>query len=543
MNNSVILCPDNLTANVCGISLSAETPTELYVNVIETLLKNYPSIIGLKETHFTSDKSRAELYTGTTRKFQLNGSCVYIKTGFSTKDKWKGIEKTCQLAGIIMQLKPDGAIDKPKDSIANQSFVKNAAMNRIADARSSIKESLAADQGCTYIKPTLDGANIGVKAMDKSLNFAFHSEYYIGFDRSYSLLSSTACDYNGSCYIRYDKGFYNDYGSYISVNGICKIDSDAKISLIRSDNDNFNGNFAVNHNGIFVLNGNRITLFDEDGKKKASITICKSDAIYIYDNKVYAIDLQHAVYEYDIYDKKSKRLLWMFKEHRSEIKELLIDELVSKGIDFKTLQKGITVIDIKNIGVYANDSYVICGFSFLNEKYYNRPEVYFCYDLIKNTWNYIHVASPDATVKIFSFDMKNSRIWWYKENQGNKYLFSTSIRKYEKSLCNVLRYQYVFPYIETNGCSKCALYFDGEKMYYSTANCFYAIWNNGSYNLWKRSEYSGGIDFRVVDKYVYSDRIEDYYLTDDVKLFPATYKYPCGTELLVYKKEDIAKLL
>ena len=60
--------------------------------------------------------------------------------------------------------------------------------------------------------------------------------------------------------------------------------------------------------------------------------------------------------------------------------------------------------------------------------------------------------------------------------------------------------------------------------------------------MWKRSEYSGGIDFRVVDKYVYSDRIADYYLTDDVKVFPATYKYPCGTELLVYKKEDIAKL-
>lgn len=90
----------NNTAEVQGYTISGLSPTELYVNVVSKILELYPRLIGQKETHFTADSTRAAQYTGTTRERIINGRTVYIKTGFSTKDKLKGIEKLCELAGM-----------------------------------------------------------------------------------------------------------------------------------------------------------------------------------------------------------------------------------------------------------------------------------------------------------------------------------------------------------------------------------------------------------------------------------------------------------
>lgn len=101
--SDITVSSDGISAIVFGNIIKANNPTELFVCVIAEILKTHPEIIGKKETHFTSDKSRADKYTGTTRQIFVNGTKVYIKTGFSTKDKIDGIKKTCQLAGIIFR--------------------------------------------------------------------------------------------------------------------------------------------------------------------------------------------------------------------------------------------------------------------------------------------------------------------------------------------------------------------------------------------------------------------------------------------------------
>lgn len=101
--SDITVSSDGISAIVFGNIIKANNPTELFVCVISEILKTHPEIIGKKETHFTSDKSRADKYTGTTRQIFVNDTKVYIKTGFSTKDKIDGIKKTCQLAGIIFR--------------------------------------------------------------------------------------------------------------------------------------------------------------------------------------------------------------------------------------------------------------------------------------------------------------------------------------------------------------------------------------------------------------------------------------------------------
>lgn len=107
---SVIIYADELRANVLGRDIVENSPTKLYVSVIIELLTSYPNLVGQKETHFTADYSRASTYTGTTRECIIQGRTVYIKTGFSSKDKWKGIEKTCELTGISFSLS-EGGVD------------------------------------------------------------------------------------------------------------------------------------------------------------------------------------------------------------------------------------------------------------------------------------------------------------------------------------------------------------------------------------------------------------------------------------------------
>lgn len=104
MNNEVILFPESNSAEVFGLSLSGKSPTEIYVLAVETILKKHPELVGQKETHFTTDSARASQYTGTTRETVVNGRTVYIKTVFSTKDKWKNLERICQLASISFSI-------------------------------------------------------------------------------------------------------------------------------------------------------------------------------------------------------------------------------------------------------------------------------------------------------------------------------------------------------------------------------------------------------------------------------------------------------
>ncbi len=113
--NIITVTPDGNSAVVFGNSITGNSPTELYVSVMTEILKAHPEIIGQKEPHFTSDKARADKYTGTTRKVLINGVTVYINTGLSTKAKIKGIEKTCQLAGIGFEVSYDGLCDDSDD--------------------------------------------------------------------------------------------------------------------------------------------------------------------------------------------------------------------------------------------------------------------------------------------------------------------------------------------------------------------------------------------------------------------------------------------
>ncbi|MCM1506457.1 MAG: hypothetical protein NC177_04900 [Ruminococcus flavefaciens] len=124
--SNVIIYPESMSASVMGKEFSAKTPTELYVAVMAEILKNRPQIIGKKETHFTADSVRAGQYTGTTRGVYINNTKVYIKTGFSTKDKWKGIEKTCQLAGLSFELSGE-------TKAVTKSFTQNQVKSTVAN--------------------------------------------------------------------------------------------------------------------------------------------------------------------------------------------------------------------------------------------------------------------------------------------------------------------------------------------------------------------------------------------------------------------------
>lgn len=48
-----------------------------------------------------------------------NGKTVYIKTGLSTKDKWKGIEKTCELEKLSFEMVLDNTqpVEKVTETI------------------------------------------------------------------------------------------------------------------------------------------------------------------------------------------------------------------------------------------------------------------------------------------------------------------------------------------------------------------------------------------------------------------------------------------
>lgn len=92
------------SADVFGTRLQQKDPTSLYVEVIGHILTRYPLLVGQKETHFTTDPVRGNNYTGKKREVSIGGCTVYIKTGFSTKDKWRGINAVCKLAGIEFRL-------------------------------------------------------------------------------------------------------------------------------------------------------------------------------------------------------------------------------------------------------------------------------------------------------------------------------------------------------------------------------------------------------------------------------------------------------
>ena len=122
-NNSVLIDENNNCVNVFGKQLSGKDPTTLYVEVVEIILKAYPQFVGQKETQFTTDKIKADSYTGKTRELFIAGSTVYVKTGFSTNVKWKNVKALCKLAGIECDLVQEQA--KESTTIEKQKISKS----------------------------------------------------------------------------------------------------------------------------------------------------------------------------------------------------------------------------------------------------------------------------------------------------------------------------------------------------------------------------------------------------------------------------------
>ncbi len=96
----IVIEEEGTSATVFGTKITAGDPTALYVKIVERILQNHQELLGKKETHFTADPERGNGYTGKTRMITVGERTVYVKTGFSTKDKWNGIKAVCKLAGI-----------------------------------------------------------------------------------------------------------------------------------------------------------------------------------------------------------------------------------------------------------------------------------------------------------------------------------------------------------------------------------------------------------------------------------------------------------
>lgn len=98
--NDIVIEEEGTCATVFGTKITAGDPTALYVKILERILQEHQELLGKKETHFTTDPERGNGYTGKTRMIDIGERTVYVKTGFSTKDKWNGIKAVCKLADI-----------------------------------------------------------------------------------------------------------------------------------------------------------------------------------------------------------------------------------------------------------------------------------------------------------------------------------------------------------------------------------------------------------------------------------------------------------
>lgn len=128
----VVIYKDQNSADVFGTRVQQKDSTSLYVEVIRHILTRYPLLVGQKETHFTTDPIRGDNYTGKNREVNIGGRTVYIKTGFSTKDKWKGINAVCKLAGIEFRLELAGAAVGNHTTLKAQNSVTPKAQSHVA---------------------------------------------------------------------------------------------------------------------------------------------------------------------------------------------------------------------------------------------------------------------------------------------------------------------------------------------------------------------------------------------------------------------------
>lgn len=119
-NDYVSIDENTNSINAFGKQLLGKDPTSIYVEAVEAILKKYPQLIGQKDAYFTTDIFKADNYTGKTRELFINGSTVYVKTGFSTQAKWSNIKAICKLAGISFYLGQNAGIEsEPVQTVSN----------------------------------------------------------------------------------------------------------------------------------------------------------------------------------------------------------------------------------------------------------------------------------------------------------------------------------------------------------------------------------------------------------------------------------------
>ena len=252
----VVIFANQLKANVLGKKIVESTPTKLYVSVMIELLTAYPNLVGQKETHYTADYNRAMSYTGTTRECIIHGKSIYIKTGFSTKDKWKGIEKTCELVGITFNLY--------EGNIPNS----NTQYEKVMTGTNKVNKA-----------STIIHSDIAITAEQK---FAYHSEFWRGrvgaLKRDCLALSKEIAGYDGLYYEPKGNRIYE-----IAPNGqACYFEIPFNFDDVSS--------IAVNYHGIFIYKNKQIILLNTNGEIINKIKIQNPMAIYIYDNWVYVLN-------------------------------------------------------------------------------------------------------------------------------------------------------------------------------------------------------------------------------------------------------------
>ena len=481
--SDIIIYPESLSASVIGKELSAKTPTELYIVVMTEILKNRPQIIGQKETHFTADPVRAGQYTGTTREIYINSTKVYIKTGLSTKDKWKGIEKTCQLAGLTFEV----SYEEPPESVGDIF---------------GLDDDFFADFG---VSPNPFQETSSTEPFVPTSPFAFHSEYYVGVRNSYDKTSCAGFDKIVSCDGRiYATGDFIHCCKFRDSNTIFEIVPDNwSVRAIVSEDKYFTGDIAVNRNGIFRISGSKFYLFDMNGKMKSKVTIqpAQPSGMYIYDSKIYSLISKGKVYEYDILKPDKGKVIWDISDIKDELNKAVASYLLENNFvqDFNGKTPKFPICGIKPKKICANDKRIIVGYR-LDFKLQNK-NVGFMLHVNINTQDYscsiIDVSDERAEYKVFSFDMEKDIMWWWTGDNKSRHLFCTEIKPLDFAVRRNPQYSY---HIFEEGNEHSVLshyglnfYFDGKSAsandrfctgYFCTDGTSEWHWADGGYQSW-----------------------------------------------------------
>ena len=193
-NNIVLIDESNNSVNVFGKMLLGKDPTTIYVEAVEMIINKFPKIIGQKETHFTTDKDKADTYTGKNRELFINGYVVYVKTGFSTQAKWKNIKAICKLVGITCDMVRGESKENKDESVEKQKNISNICNNELNKKTQNIHELKMKQSNITNI-------------IDK-MQFKGMFDSKAAFSRCY-------IECNGSGYDKYNSVSYVEYNNHI----------------------------------------------------------------------------------------------------------------------------------------------------------------------------------------------------------------------------------------------------------------------------------------------------------------------------------------